>query len=168
MFQPLLLTYLIVTFNSLAASSDRSKDISSYYIQAHFLSSLFTPDYIIALCNVLAAREQRLFANVSHQEQQQLIESTTSNKTRIEPTGSLVSLTKTTKDDKVTPTQVSDLRSSDTTKAKAEIPVIKSKLESATENQVISESLITQVRKILIVFIIVYKNNKTNKIFIDC
>lgn len=130
-----------------AASSNRIKDTSSFYLQAHFLSSLFTPDYIIALCNVLAAREQRLFANVSHQEQRQLAEGAIPNKTLAEPTGSQVTLTKTTKDNKVTPTSVSEVRSSDITKAKAEVPVIKSALEYTTESKVATESLITQVRK---------------------
>ncbi|XP_014231383.1 uncharacterized protein LOC106655481 [Trichogramma pretiosum] len=38
--------------------------------KARLLAALFTPDHVIALCNVLAAKEQRLFANVSHQQRQ--------------------------------------------------------------------------------------------------
>ncbi|KAL7293364.1 hypothetical protein TKK_0013132 [Trichogramma kaykai] len=38
--------------------------------KARLLAALFTPDHVIALCNVLAAKEQRLFANVSHRQRQ--------------------------------------------------------------------------------------------------
>lgn len=128
------------------AVANRNNDASNYYLQAQLLSSLFTPDYIIALCNVLAAREQRLFVNSSHQEQQQATGDGVPNKTRAEQQGNQVPLASTTKVEKVTSTRGADVVSptTDSHKTKADVPVIKSKLE-VTESQILSESLVTQV-----------------------
>ncbi|XP_058793342.1 SUN domain-containing ossification factor [Phymastichus coffea] len=119
------------------ALETRLSEVSKYYLQAQFLSSFFTPDYIIALCNVLAAREQRLFANTSHQEQQQQSNDKAPNDTEKD-----IQVPLRTKDEKVTSTRHAEVPIADTHRAKAEIPIIKSKLDSATES--VSESLIVQ------------------------
>ncbi|OXU27102.1 hypothetical protein TSAR_005717 [Trichomalopsis sarcophagae] len=129
------------------AVADRNNDASNYYLQAQLLSSLFTPDYIIALCNVLAAREQRLFVNASHQEQQQATSDGIPNKTRVEQQGNQVPLASTTKVERVTSTRGADIVSptTDSHKTKADAPVIKSKLE-LPDSPTLSESLITQIK----------------------
>ncbi|KAJ8688489.1 hypothetical protein QAD02_024284 [Eretmocerus hayati] len=122
------------------ATNEARQPITHYYLPAQFLSSLFSPDYIIALCNVLAAREQRLFANVSHQEQQQI--SNTPNKT--DQTSQL----RVTKDERTVASSRVPFNSpiKSDAQTKTDMPTLKSKPDGATERLPFSESLITQIK----------------------
>ncbi|XP_014218675.1 SUN domain-containing ossification factor [Copidosoma floridanum] len=123
------------------------KDSAKYYFRARFLSSVFTPDYIIALCNILAAREQRLFANTSHQEPQ--LTDYTPNRTRSEQTVPVPVASSPGKVDRevVKPTSTATEPPTSSGDKLTDSGLLKSKLDSLPTGSInLSESLVTQIK----------------------
>jgi hypothetical protein len=119
---------------------DGRKNNLKYDIQAQLFSSFFVPDYIIAMCNVLAAKENRLSMNTTRDDQQ--ISDRIPNETRMEQNSQMLL---NAKDERFVSTRPIDVVPTlDNDKTKVQIPVIKSKMEVATESQII-ENFATQV-----------------------
>ncbi|XP_011499707.1 PREDICTED: SUN domain-containing ossification factor [Ceratosolen solmsi marchali] len=113
----------------------------NYDVQAQLFSLFFTSDYIIVLCNVLAVKENRLPMNMTRGDQQ--MTNRVPNETRMEQNSEMLL---TTKDERFASTRPIDVVASfDSDKTKVQIPVIKSKVEAATESQTI-ENFATQIK----------------------